>query len=356
MTQLRDGNRGSPAVRGLFRRQVAGDDALLALAALRFSQAGMPAELYADSPDDLLHQLPFVPEHETLPTVHLDRRLDLLVAADREQVAQFAEISAGRVAGLVVHDRRPMRDRVPELVAALRELGDRDHGPRVYLEYAAGHPPHWFADVADRTADLGRAGVCIDVGHVGLAQVRRELAVPPSVGPLSVRDGSLEAAADRVQAATAEALPTVLGLIRDVAGTGAAVHFHLHDGHPAVPDLSDHFSFLFRLPVPFGVDGVRSLTPMYGPAGLAAILAEAVAALPPERLSLTLEVHQAEGRLPLTGEARGLFRHWSDPTNAERLNYWLSVVADNHLLARTVLDTPGGVGLPGTRVASTVGT
>ena len=354
MPQLGDGARRSPGVRGLFRRQVAGDDALLTLAALRFSQAGMPAELYADSPADLAHQLPFVPEHDTLPTVHLDRRLNLLAAADRAQVAQFAEVCADRIAGLVVHDKPAMRDRVPDLVAALRELGDRDDGPRIYLEYAAGHPLYWFADVAARIADLGGAGVCIDTGHVGLAQVRRELAVPPSVGPLSVRDGSLEAAADRVQRATASALPALLGLIGDVAGTGAAVHFHLHDGHPAVPDLSDHFSFLFRLPVPFSIDGVRSLDPMYGPAGLAAILTEAVDALPPDRLSLTLEVHQAEGRLPLTGEARGLFRHWSDPTNAERLNYWLSVVADNHLLARSVLDATRRVGLPAPTAASTV--
>jgi hypothetical protein len=327
----------SPGVRGLFRRHVSGDDALLRLAALRFEQAGMPAELYADSPADVERVLAFVPDHPTMPAVHLNRGVDLLNPADRARVKSFAQAFSGRVSGLVVHDRPWMRDRVPELVDALREVGDRDHGPNVFLEYAAGAPLDWFATVAALTADVERAGVCIDTGHVGLAEVHRKLSIPPAVGPLSVRDGSLEAAADRVQAATAAALPAVLGLIRDVAGTGSTVHFHLHDGHPAVPDLSDHFSFLFRLPVPFDHHGVRSLDPMYGPSGLAEILNEAVYGLPPERLSLTLEVNQAEGRLPLTGEARGLFRHWSDTTNAERFNYWLSVVCDNHVLARSAL-------------------
>jgi hypothetical protein len=364
MTQLRDGGPASdptafsgrsPGVRGLFRQHVSGDDALLRLAALRFEQAGMPAELYADSPAELDRVLAFVPDHPTPPTVHLNRGVDLLNPADRARVTGFAEAFAGRVSGLVVHDRPGMRQRLPELVEALRAVGDRDRGPHVFLEYAAGAPLDWFAEVAAQTADVERAGVCIDTGHVGLAEVRRALVAPPAVGPLSARDGSLEAAADRVQAATAAALPAVLGLIRDVAGAGSTVHFHLHDGHPAVPDLSDHFSFLFRLPVPFEYRGVRSLDPLYGPTGLGEILAEAMRRLPPERCSLTLEVHQAEGRLPLYGEARALFRHWSDPTNAERFNYWLSVVTDNHLLARSALaqiarraaDPTGGAGVAG---------
>ena len=51
-----------------------------------------------------------------------------------------------------------------------------------------------------------------------------------------------------------------------------------------------------------------------------------------DHASLTLEIHQAEGRLPL-GDAEGLFGHWRDVTNAERMNYWLSVIAQNHELA-----------------------
>jgi len=327
-----------PPVRGLFRRQVAGDDALLRLAALRFEQAGMPAELYAETPDDLDHVLGFVPEHAALPTVHLSRGLDLLDPAHREVVQGFVTRFAGRVAGFVVHDRPGMAARLLPVVTALRQVGGRDDGPYVWLEYAAGAPLEWFTEVAARIARLGRAGLCLDTGHVGLAVAHAELRRPPAVtGPLSTRDGTLAAAVDRVQAATAAALPALLGSVRDVGATGTAVHLHLHDGHPAVPDLSDHLSFLFRLPVPFRYGSVSALDPMYGPGGLAAILAAAVRGVRPERLTLTLEVHQAEGRLPLAGGARALFRHWSDPTNAERFNHWLSVVADNHLLATTAL-------------------
>jgi len=42
------------AVRALFQQRIAGDDDLLRLAALRFAEAGMPAEVYADHPDDLI--------------------------------------------------------------------------------------------------------------------------------------------------------------------------------------------------------------------------------------------------------------------------------------------------------------
>jgi hypothetical protein len=48
-------------------------------------------------------------------------------------------------------------------------------------------------------------------------------------------------------------------------------------------------------------------------------------------VSFTVEVHQVEGRLPLA-DAAWLFRHWRDTTNAERMNYWLSVLSDNAML------------------------
>jgi hypothetical protein len=39
----------------------------------------------------------------------------------------------------------------------------------------------------------------------------------------------------------------------------------------------------------------------------------------------------AEGRLPLP-DAAELFGHWKNITNGERMNYWLSVLAQNALL------------------------
>src|SRR5664279_3368421 len=247
------GSLGPPDVRALFQQRVAGDDALLRLANLRFRQGGMPAEVYADNPDHLEHLLGFVPEHRTLPVVHLNRSANLLDVSGRSLVEAFASRFAGRVAGLVVHDKGDMVDRFPEVV-------------------------------------------------------------------------------DEVQAATGTALPAVLRLTETIGAIGKPVHFHLHDGHPLVPGLSDHFSFLTRVPVPFPVAGRYALPSMFGPAGLADVLRTAVRACPPGSASFTLEIHQVEGRLPLA-DATDLFAHWRDLTNAERMNYWLTVLADNHLLA-----------------------
>ena len=129
----------------------------------------------------------------------------------------------------------------------------------------------------------------------------------------------------------ATALPHVLDVTRSLGRLGKHVHFHLHDGHPLVPGLRDHFSFLTRLPVPFSYQGRRSLNMMYGPAGLASIMSTAIDACPPQGVSFTAEVHQVEGRLPLS-DAAWLFAHWQDTTNAERMNYWLSVLSENAML------------------------
>jgi hypothetical protein len=330
-----------PPVRGIFMQRVAGDDALLRLAAMRFAQAGMPAELYAETPDEAERLLRYVPPHGTRPTVHLDRTVDLLEPDGQASVLAFASRLGNRVSGLVVHDQPRMLDRVPALIEALHNVADRADGPCVFLEYSVGAPLDWFVDVAGRAAAIERAGVCVDIGHVGLTHVNRRLrSIFPEAWPLTPYDPSFASAVMQMQQITREALPTVLALVAELGACRSTVHFHLHDGHPAVPGLADHFSFLMRLPVPFEVDGARSLPPMYGPPGLASILASAVCAVPPQRLSLTLEVHQAEGRLPLDPRAAELFTHWSDITNAERFNYWLSVIQLNHTLATTALTPP----------------
>jgi hypothetical protein len=134
-----------------------------------------------------------------------------------------------------------------------------------------------------------------------------------------------------VQEAVGSALPHVLDVTRFLGRLGKPVHFHLHDGHPLIPGLRDHFSFLTRLPIPFSYQGRRSLSTMYGPGGLASIVSTAIEACPPQGVSFTVEVHQVEGRLPLA-DAAWLFPHWRDTTNAERMNYWLSVLSANGML------------------------
>jgi hypothetical protein len=207
---------------------------------------------------------------------------------------------AGRVAGLVVHDKAEMATRTGDLVAGIGELDLPPDGPVLLLEYAAGLELDWFVEVAERLREVPRVGACVDVGHVGIAQARASFSrAHPGLdlAALDPGDGRLPGLAADVQAAVASALPAALGLLRSLGEVGKPIHLHLHDGHPLIPGLSDHFSFLIRVPVPFDHQGRRSFDPLYGPAGLAAIVRAAVAA-GGRGTSLTLEIHQAEGRRP----------------------------------------------------------
>ncbi len=325
-------------VHALFQQRIAGDEALLKLAGLRFAQAGLAAEVYADTPDQLQYVLHFVPAHARLPVVHLNRGVNVLHERGRAAVREFADRFAGRVAGLVVHDHHEMGAETDRLLAGMRELNtrlvERPDGPIVFLEYAAGLDPGWFLEVAERLQDADRVSCCIDVGHIGIRQAsaRFWLRHPGlGLGRLSPGDYRLPDLVADVQDAVESALPAVLDLTRSLGRLGKHLHFHLHDGHPLIPGLSDHFSFLTQLPIPFSYQGRRSLSTMYGPSGLAAIVSTAVEAAPPQAVSFTLEIHQAEGRLPLA-DAAGLFSHWRDTTNAERMNYWLSVLSENAML------------------------
>jgi len=325
-------------VYALFQRRVAGDDALLKLAGLRFAQLGLAAEVYADTPEELEHVLRFVPAHPYLPVVHLNRGVNVLDEGGRAVVGEFADRFAGRLAGVVVHDSREMGAQADRLVTVMRELDgrlrERADGPVVFLEYAVGLEPAWFVEVAERLQGAERVSCCLDVGHLGIRQASARFSrsrADLSLRDLNPEDGRLPDLAADVQNAVKGAVRDVLDVTRSIGRLGKPVHFHLHDGHPLVPGLADHFSFLTRLPIPFSYQGRRSLSMMYGPGGLASIVSAAVESCRPQGVSFTLEVHQVEGRLPLADAAR-LFAHWRDATNAERMNYWLSVLGDNAML------------------------
>ena len=325
-------------VHALFQRRVAGDDALFRLAGLRLAQMGAGAEVYAGSPGELEHALRFVPPYPYLPVVHLDRGVNVLHEAGRAVVAEFADRFAGRVAGLVVHDKREMAAQTEQLLTGMRELNgrlcERPDAPFVYLEYAAGLEPAWFVEVMERLQDAERVSCCLDVGHIGVRQASASFSLSHpglSLTGLHPEDGRLPDVVAGVQEAVQSALPCVQDVTRAIGRLGKQMHFHLHDGHPLIPGLQDHFTFLTRLPIPFSYHGRRSLSMMYGPGGLASIVRTAVEAGGPRGVSFTLEIHQVEGRLPL-GDAAGLFSHWRDLTNAERMNYWLSVLGENAIL------------------------
>ncbi len=325
-------------VHALFQQRVSGDDALLRLARLRFAQMGVSAEVYADTPGQLEHVLRFAPAQPRLPVVHLNRGISLLQEQGRAVVRDFAAHFAGRITGLVVHDRRAMGELAGEWLAAMRELdaflGKEAPGVTLFVEYAAGLEPGRFTEMAERLQDAGHVSVCIDVGHVGIRQAgARFTAHHPglAIGDLGATDARLPGLVADVQDAVGAAVGDVCEVIRSVGRLGKPVHFHLHDGHPLVPGLADHFSFLTRPPIPFSYEGRRSLSTLYGPGGLADIVSTAIGACRPRGVSFTIEVHQAEGRLPL-GDAAPLFSHWKDTTNAERMNYWLNVLSENAML------------------------
>jgi hypothetical protein len=327
-----------PAVRALFQRRIAGDAALLGLAQLRFRQAGMAAELYADDPKELEYILRFVPESDLLPTVHLDRRIDVLTTEGRDAVMVFRQRFAGRIAGVIVHDQPVMNEHLDATAEALRKIVDGSSAatrPVVFLEYAGGFDPEQFVALAELLNDVEHASVCVDIGHVGIGHARTEISRRLGPAPLpTIYDPELAVAIEPLGEAIASALHVVTSMIDSLGAIDKPVHIHLHDGHPLTSGLADHRSFLAQVPVPFRVGGRYSIPQLYGPSGLATILrhAQRMRAQP----SYTLEIHQAEGRLPLL-DALPMFAHWVDLTNAERMNYWLAVVAENHLLTSELL-------------------
>lgn len=330
--------RSTPPLHALFQQRVSGDDALLRLARLRFEQSGLAAEIYGGSAAELQQTLVWVPRGARPPMVHLARHLNLLKESDRDAVAALVRQFGERVSGFVVHDRRDMPARLDELRAAASDLARvlADAGQaRLFLEYAAGCELAEFVAMGSSISGIPQVGLCIDIGHVGIRESRREFVrIRPEINVdlahLHPTDPRLPEVVDDVQQAVAAALPAVLQLTAALAEQGLPTHYHLHDGHPLIPGLSDHYGFQNRLPIPFLHCGMRSLDPLYGVSGLAAILT-AMGGFAPGQASLTLEIHQVNARLPL-GDAEGLFGHWRDLTNAERMNALLAVLNEHAAL------------------------
>ena len=232
------------------------------LAGLRFAQTGLAAETYADTPGELEHVLKFMPPHPRLPMVHLNRGINLLNEQSRATVMEFASRFAGRVGGLVVHDQRDMGDQTDRLLTVLRELNarlcERPDSPFVFLEYAAHLEPAWFVELAEKLQDAERVSCCIDIGHLGIRQASTRFARSHpglNLRDLTPGDARLPELAADVQDAVGGAVGDVLDVTRAIGRLGKRLHFHLHDAHPLIPGLADHFSFLLRLPDPVQLPG-----------------------------------------------------------------------------------------------------
>lgn len=326
----------------LFQKRVDGDDALLHLASLRFKQAGLGTELYADTPAELEWLLRFRPAPETLAVVHLPRGINLLEEEGHMLIMNFAKNFKDQVYGLVIHDQIEIATRFDDYLAALQKLESRlrevEESPYLFIEYAVGLEPELFIELFKTIRDLERVSACVDIGHIGLRQARTAYSLKhpgKDVCAITPNDPELPEVIEDVEGAVRSALDSVLDVIRELGRIGKPLHFHLHDAHPLSMissfGISDHLSFLDEIPIPFDYKGRKFLRPMFGPLGLSRIITESLQVLDQDRVSFSLEIHPTGGRLPL-GDASHLFDHWYDKGNAERMNYWLSVLLQNHQL------------------------
>ncbi|MFW8600692.1 hypothetical protein ACOHYD_04350 [Desulfobacterota bacterium M19] len=339
----------NPHLLALFQKRIDGDDALLELARLRFKQTGLGTEFYASSPEELKRLLRFRPDDTSPVTVHLPRDVNLLKPKYSTWIIHYMTAFAGVVDGFILHDQAEIL--TPPYQAALAEI-DRalqncQAGPMLFIEYAAGLAPAVFCELHEQLKGLPRVSACIDIGHLGIYYARelyRRSHPGHDICVLTPTDPELPDLITDIQDTVEQVLNKVLTVVRQLAGLGKALHFHLHDGHPLSTfspfGVSDHLSFFSKIPIPFTFKGKKELNTMFGPDGLEKIIA-AVTSLPAlAQLSFTLEIHPVRGRLPL-GDAAYLFRHWRIKTNAEQMNYWLSVLTENHHLLSAIINRQG---------------
>ncbi len=331
-----------PRLMALFEKRIEGDDSLLHLAALRFREAGMGTELYAQTPAELHALLGFRPSANTPIIAHLDRRLNLLDSQSCKRIIDFASSFTRQIFGLVIHDQVDVRDRLDDYLTAVRDLDSRlselPASPYLFIEYAVGLEPQLFVTLFKNIDNLQYISACIDVGHIGIRQAKNTYAESfpnKDLSCITLNDDNLPEIIDDVEFAVKSALPAVLDIIKELSKLGKHIHFHLHDGHPLLRvdpyGLSDHISFFDKVPIPFKYKGDHFLHKMFGLKGLSAIVTESMKYIDTSLLSFTLEIHPTDKRLPL-GNGSHLFPHWKDLTNAEKMNNWLSVLISNYQL------------------------
>lgn len=321
---------------------ITGDSALLELARLRLQEAGLGGELYPGSPEQVDALLSLRPAQPC--TVHLPRNINLLETAGQDAVIAFAERAAGKFFGLIVHDHDGFNGRLEEVVTAFRRLDQRlariDDAPMLFVEYAVGLELDYFATLFERTRDLSHVSACIDIGHMGIFSCRQRFAERfggQDVCVLRPDTADLPERIEAVQQAVREAQSIVVDLVSRLTALGKPLHFHLHDGHPlstlSLFGVSDHLSFLQQISLPFPYQGRQLLDGIYGPEGLSRVIRAAMSGLPADKFSFMIELHPQPGRTPLDRHAY-LFEHWTDKTNAERMNYWLDRLIENSTLIR----------------------
>jgi starch synthase (maltosyl-transferring) len=337
-----------PHVFALFQKRIEGDDALMELARLRFRDAGLCPEFYAESIAELEWLLRFMPSATSPLMVHLPREVSLFEKTGRKLVIDFARYLKGKAAGIVVHDQREIPSRFDEYIAVLREMDDRlgkgAASPALFIEYAAGLDPEMYMKIFRSLPQARLVSACIDIGHLGLNRASRlygQKHEGRDIFALRYDAPALPGLMGDLQEALVAARGEVLRVIRELGGLGKRLHLHLHDAHPLTVSpfgVSDHLSFLDKIPLSFEYRGKTEVDPMFGPAGLVRVVREALQQAGPEHVTFSFEIHPAEGRLPL-GNVSNLFHHWTDKGNAERMNAWLAVLVQHHRFLLNALRT-----------------
>jgi len=331
----------------LFEKRFDGDDALMELMRQSFSAAGMGAEMHAGTPEQLEWTLRFRPAKDAPVVVHLPRDFNLSDESCGQRILDLATRFAGQIHGMVLHDHAGIAARRPDYVAAAWKIDDQlekiGGSPLIFVEYAAGLEPDDFARFFAEIRDLEHISACVDIGHVGIRAARAAYArIHPGedVCDLKSQSPRLQERISDVDACVASGAAAAFDLIESLSQFRKPLHFHLHDGHPLSTfspfGVSDHLGFFAEIQLRFEYRGRRSLPPMFGPAGLTALIARCLALLPLSQLSFTLEIHPTGERLALGGAAN-LFAHWTDKANAERTNHWLDTLRRNHDLLRQAL-------------------
>lgn len=334
----------TPRLMALFHKRIEGDDSLLALAKLQFEKRLMGTEMYAENPDEFNWLFGFKPNNNTPVVVHLPRWIDIEQDWGVQAVLDFARAFNNRVYGFVVHDSTTMADNFDRYIQIVRELDCRlntiKNKPYFFIEYAAGIELQSFIDFFSSIQDLHHTSACIDIGHIGIWQMRktyRNNFYGQDICSHYPDQPGLYHFMDDINYAVNSSIEAVLYCIESLGALKKPVHFHLHDGHPLSTvspyGISDHLSFFQEIPIPFEYKGVRVLKPMFQPHGLKQIIRQAIASFPLDTLSFTLEIHPVWNRRPLN-EGGWLFDHWTDKTNAELMNAWLSMLSRNFNLLR----------------------
>jgi len=311
---------------------IRGDFTLLELAKRRLGEAGIGGELYPGSLQHLQETLQFKPQD--LPGIaHLPRGIDILQNQGRDQVVAYAKAAAGQLYGILLHDQRSFSNDLENTLAALDKLdlslSKIANPPLVFIEYAAGLEPDFFAQLFEKNPARQQVSACIDISHVAIHVCRHIYAKQhpqQDVCALYPDSPDLIDKMGDIQTAMQQARLEVLELINRLESLGNPLHFHLHDGHPLSTlsefGVSDHLSFLQKIRLPFAFEGRQCVDGVFGIDGLRQVVRTAMQTLPADKLSFTIEIHPQPGQTPLN-EHSHLFQHWSNTENAERMNYWL---------------------------------